>query len=235
MPSLASRVRRLNFCEWVDAESPWISGSVWLAGQREFDAVDAGSATQGPHASGSDQTSGVLVAWRDGSGVAVACAVARAVALASALAAALADADGVGDASADTVAAALSDADDGAVGAPVGTGAGVGGALASEEGVARDAEADALLDAEGDAVHVEDADADALPDAVSDDAAVSPRASASGRSSASATRWTRAMDSMGNSRQRGLALEAWNDRCFRACELCGPRTMYAAHAPCDNG
>lgn len=40
MPSLASKVRRLNFCEWVDAESPWISGSVWLSGQREFDAVD---------------------------------------------------------------------------------------------------------------------------------------------------------------------------------------------------
>lgn len=40
MPSVASRVRRLNFCEWVDAESPWISGSVWLSGQREFDAVD---------------------------------------------------------------------------------------------------------------------------------------------------------------------------------------------------
>ncbi|MEX3950610.1 terminase large subunit [Paraburkholderia sp. EG287A] len=31
MPSLESVVRRLNFCEWVDAENPWITGELWRA------------------------------------------------------------------------------------------------------------------------------------------------------------------------------------------------------------
>jgi phage terminase large subunit-like protein len=31
MPSLESTVRRLNFCEWVDAEDPWIDGDLWRA------------------------------------------------------------------------------------------------------------------------------------------------------------------------------------------------------------
>jgi phage terminase large subunit-like protein len=30
MPSAESTVRRLNFCQWVEAESPWISGAVWF-------------------------------------------------------------------------------------------------------------------------------------------------------------------------------------------------------------
>ncbi|WP_322046056.1 terminase large subunit [Paraburkholderia sp. J67] len=29
MPSLESTVRRLNFCQWVDAEDPWIDGVLW--------------------------------------------------------------------------------------------------------------------------------------------------------------------------------------------------------------
>ena len=29
MPSKESIVRRLNFCEWVDAENPWIDGDMW--------------------------------------------------------------------------------------------------------------------------------------------------------------------------------------------------------------
>jgi phage terminase large subunit-like protein len=29
MPSLESTVRRLNFCQWVDAENPWIDGAIW--------------------------------------------------------------------------------------------------------------------------------------------------------------------------------------------------------------
>lgn len=29
MPSLESTVRRLNFCEWVDADDPWITGDLW--------------------------------------------------------------------------------------------------------------------------------------------------------------------------------------------------------------
>lgn len=31
MPSKESIVRRLNFCQWVDAESPWIDGDLWRA------------------------------------------------------------------------------------------------------------------------------------------------------------------------------------------------------------
>jgi len=37
MPSKEAIVRRLNFCQWTDAESPWISGEVWRAAQRDFD------------------------------------------------------------------------------------------------------------------------------------------------------------------------------------------------------
>lgn len=31
MPAYASKVRRLNFCEWVDAATPWIDGDKWRA------------------------------------------------------------------------------------------------------------------------------------------------------------------------------------------------------------
>ncbi|MEX3690614.1 terminase large subunit [Paraburkholderia sp. BR14263] len=31
MPSLESTVRRLNFCQWVDADDPWINGALWYA------------------------------------------------------------------------------------------------------------------------------------------------------------------------------------------------------------
>ena len=34
MPSKEAIVRRLNFCQWTDAESPWISGEVWRGAQR---------------------------------------------------------------------------------------------------------------------------------------------------------------------------------------------------------
>lgn len=38
MPSKESIVRRLNFCQWVEAESPWISSDVWFAGKdTDFD------------------------------------------------------------------------------------------------------------------------------------------------------------------------------------------------------
>ena len=40
MPSKEASVRRLNFCQWTDAESPWISGEVWRGAQREFDWQD---------------------------------------------------------------------------------------------------------------------------------------------------------------------------------------------------
>jgi phage terminase large subunit-like protein len=37
MPAKESFVRRLNFCEWVGAEDPWISADVWFSCQDEFD------------------------------------------------------------------------------------------------------------------------------------------------------------------------------------------------------
>lgn len=37
MPSKEAIVRRLNFCQWTDAESPWISHEVWKGAQQEFD------------------------------------------------------------------------------------------------------------------------------------------------------------------------------------------------------
>ncbi|WP_207246412.1 terminase large subunit [Pseudomonas sp. GW531-T4] len=37
MPSKESTVRRLNFCEWVDAANPWLSADVWLACEDDFD------------------------------------------------------------------------------------------------------------------------------------------------------------------------------------------------------
>lgn len=33
MPGKESLVRRLNFCEWVDADSPWIEGALWRAAE----------------------------------------------------------------------------------------------------------------------------------------------------------------------------------------------------------
>lgn len=40
MPSKEAIVRRLNFCQWTDAESPWISGEVWREARRDFDWQD---------------------------------------------------------------------------------------------------------------------------------------------------------------------------------------------------
>jgi phage terminase large subunit-like protein len=37
MPGKEAMVRRLNFCQWTDAESPWISHEVWTAAAREYD------------------------------------------------------------------------------------------------------------------------------------------------------------------------------------------------------
>lgn len=41
MPGKESIVRRLNFCQWVEAEAPWIGGDVWFdaAPEPEFDAA----------------------------------------------------------------------------------------------------------------------------------------------------------------------------------------------------
>jgi phage terminase large subunit-like protein len=37
MPSKEAMVRRLNFCEWTGAESPWLSADVWKSAAREYD------------------------------------------------------------------------------------------------------------------------------------------------------------------------------------------------------
>lgn len=37
MPSKEAIVRRLNFCEWVESGSPWLSADVWLNCEAEFD------------------------------------------------------------------------------------------------------------------------------------------------------------------------------------------------------
>lgn len=39
MPAQESTVRRLNFCQWVDAANPWISGALWMRCEEEFDAL----------------------------------------------------------------------------------------------------------------------------------------------------------------------------------------------------
>lgn len=39
MPSKESIVRRLNFCQWVEAESPWIGGEVWFGCEDKFDTT----------------------------------------------------------------------------------------------------------------------------------------------------------------------------------------------------
>lgn len=37
MPSKEALVRRLNFCQWTEAESPWLGPDVWLAAGRDYD------------------------------------------------------------------------------------------------------------------------------------------------------------------------------------------------------
>ena len=37
MPSKEAMVRRLNFCQWTGAESPWISTDIWKGAARDFD------------------------------------------------------------------------------------------------------------------------------------------------------------------------------------------------------
>lgn len=40
MPAKASIVRRLNFCQWVDADNPAIDGDLWRSAAHEFDVHD---------------------------------------------------------------------------------------------------------------------------------------------------------------------------------------------------
>lgn len=41
MPGKESIVRRLNFCQWVEAEAPWIGGDVWFAAAPELEFDEA--------------------------------------------------------------------------------------------------------------------------------------------------------------------------------------------------
>ena len=40
MPSKEAIVRRLNFCQWTEAESPWISYEIWKGAERDYDIED---------------------------------------------------------------------------------------------------------------------------------------------------------------------------------------------------
>ena len=40
MPAKESSVRRLNFCQWVDAENPWLSADIWLSCEQDFGIED---------------------------------------------------------------------------------------------------------------------------------------------------------------------------------------------------
>ena len=40
MPAKESSVRRLNFCQWVDAENPWLSADTWLSCEQDLDIDD---------------------------------------------------------------------------------------------------------------------------------------------------------------------------------------------------
>ncbi|HJV75354.1 MAG TPA: terminase TerL endonuclease subunit [Noviherbaspirillum sp.] len=40
MPAKEAIVRRLNFCQWTDAESPWLSHEIWKAAYQDFDWRD---------------------------------------------------------------------------------------------------------------------------------------------------------------------------------------------------
>lgn len=40
MPSKESIVRRLNFCQWVDADDPWINGDTWMGREQQFTLED---------------------------------------------------------------------------------------------------------------------------------------------------------------------------------------------------
>ena len=47
MPAKESIVRRLNFCEWVDAENPWIDGDLWRSCEMDGLELPEGAASLG--------------------------------------------------------------------------------------------------------------------------------------------------------------------------------------------
>lgn len=70
MPSKESTVRRLNFCQWVDATSPWISGDAWRS--CEVEELAAGVAGRpcflGLDLSGKRDLTALAMVWPDGEG-----------------------------------------------------------------------------------------------------------------------------------------------------------------------
>jgi phage terminase large subunit-like protein len=37
MPAKESIVRRLNFCQWVEADNPWLAADIWMVNEQDFD------------------------------------------------------------------------------------------------------------------------------------------------------------------------------------------------------
>lgn len=68
MPSKQSLVRRLNFCEWVDAASPWIDGNAWRSCEVEIDrAILKGKPSYGGlDLSGKNDLTALTIAIPDG-------------------------------------------------------------------------------------------------------------------------------------------------------------------------
>lgn len=71
MPSKQSIVRRLNFCEWVEAAQPWIDRDRWMAclADLDFEALRGRPCFAGLDLSGKNDLTALALAWRadDGS------------------------------------------------------------------------------------------------------------------------------------------------------------------------
>ncbi|MCA3000297.1 MAG: terminase large subunit [Rhodocyclaceae bacterium] len=68
MPAKASIVRRLNFCQWVDAENPWIDGDIWRRAEIEpeyFEPPDV-EPVGAIDLSGTKDLTALSLVWRDG-------------------------------------------------------------------------------------------------------------------------------------------------------------------------
>jgi len=64
MPAKEALVRRLCFCEWTEAENPWVSAEIWLGAQRGYDWRDfAGRRAWGGLDLGSTTDLTGLVLW----------------------------------------------------------------------------------------------------------------------------------------------------------------------------
>jgi phage terminase large subunit-like protein len=71
MPSKEAIVRRLNFCEWTDAESPWVDRDLWDACEADFDTDDlAGTpCVAGLDLSAKRDLTALAVAWNKPDGL----------------------------------------------------------------------------------------------------------------------------------------------------------------------